>query len=91
MSDICQETPKNSHTEQKSHRFLTLQTYSIDRQTTDSAATATAYLCGVKSKYGTIGLAGGVERANCQSSKGLEVNSILADSFREGGYTSVAF
>lgn len=61
-----------------------VKTYSVDRQTTDSAATATAYLCGVKSKHGTIGLSGKVIRRNCESSKGQEVNSILVDAFNEG-------
>lgn len=65
------------------------KTYSVDRQTTDSAATATAYLCGVKSKHGTIGLTGKVKRRNCESSKGQEVDSILIDAFNEGKSTGI--
>uniref|UniRef100_W8BK97 alkaline phosphatase n=1 Tax=Ceratitis capitata TaxID=7213 RepID=W8BK97_CERCA len=43
------------------------KTYSIDRTVPDSANTATAYLCGVKAMYGTIGLSGGVEREDCNA------------------------
>ncbi|XP_018327253.1 alkaline phosphatase-like [Agrilus planipennis] len=41
------------------------KTYSVDYQTTDSAATATAYLTGVKTNYGTIGVTASVNRKNC--------------------------
>lgn len=51
--------------------------YNIDHQTPDSAATATAYLCGVKAQLGTIGLDGRAERSNCISSIGGNVTSIL--------------
>lgn len=43
----------------------------------DSAATATAYLCGVKSNYGTLGLSAAARRKDCSSAKGNEVKSIL--------------
>lgn len=51
--------------------------YNIDHQTPDSAATATAYLCGVKAQLGTIGLDGRAKRTNCSSSIGANVQSIL--------------
>ena len=51
--------------------------YNIDHQTPDSAATATAYLCGVKAQLGTIGLDGRGKRSNCTSSIGADVTSIL--------------
>ena len=35
----------------------------------DSAATATAYLCGVKTNYETIGIDSGVTFNNCEQSK----------------------
>jgi alkaline phosphatase len=53
------------------------KTYNIDHQTPDSAATATAYLCGVKAQLGTIGVDGRAKRTNCTSSLGTNVTSIL--------------
>ncbi|XP_073700813.1 intestinal-type alkaline phosphatase [Garra rufa] len=53
------------------------KTYNVDQQMPDSAATATAYLCGVKANYGTLGLSAAARRANCSSAKGNEVKSIL--------------
>ncbi|KAJ2949264.1 hypothetical protein O0L34_g6216 [Tuta absoluta] len=43
------------------------RTYCIDAQVPDSACTATAYLTGVKTKYGVIGLDGNVTRGSCHS------------------------
>ncbi len=51
--------------------------YNIDHQTPDSAATATAYLCGVKAQLGTIGVDGRTKRTDCPSSIGANVTSIL--------------
>ena len=51
--------------------------YNIDHQTPDSAATATAYLCGVKAQLGTIGVDGRAKRSDCLSSLGTNVSSIL--------------
>ncbi|KAI2650138.1 alkaline phosphatase-like protein [Labeo rohita] len=53
------------------------KTYNVDQQMPDSAATATAYLCGVKANYGTLGLSAAARRADCSSAKGNEVKSIL--------------
>ncbi|CAF4637720.1 unnamed protein product [Rotaria socialis] len=53
------------------------KTYNIDHQTPDSAATATAFLCGVKAQLGTVGLDGRGIRNNCPSSIGTHVDSIL--------------
>uniref|UniRef100_A0A8C1CWW5 alkaline phosphatase n=1 Tax=Cyprinus carpio carpio TaxID=630221 RepID=A0A8C1CWW5_CYPCA len=53
------------------------KTYNVDKQMPDSAATATAYLCGVKSNYGTLGLSAAARRKDCSSAKGNEVKSIL--------------
>nr|WFJ40317.1 alkaline phosphatase [Holotrichia parallela] len=41
------------------------KTYCLDYQVADSACTATAYLCGVKAMYGTIGVGGNVRRGDC--------------------------
>ncbi|CAF1004713.1 unnamed protein product [Adineta ricciae] len=62
--------------EQFSHLGLS-KTYNIDHQTPDSAATATAYLCGVKAQLGTIGVDGRAKRSDCLSSLGTNVSSIL--------------
>ncbi|XP_054748148.2 alkaline phosphatase-like isoform X1 [Lytechinus pictus] len=57
--------------------FGLAKTYSTDKQVPDSAATATAYLCGVKTKKGVLGIDDRVERGDCVSSLGGEVISIL--------------
>ncbi|KAM9812543.1 alkaline phosphatase, tissue-nonspecific isozyme [Syngnathus typhle] len=53
------------------------KTYSVDFQIADSAATATAYLCGVKTNLNTIGVSAAARNAVCKSQKGNEVTSIL--------------
>ncbi|KAM3932095.1 intestinal-type alkaline phosphatase-like [Leptodactylus fuscus] len=53
------------------------KTYNIDRQVPDSAGTATAYLCGVKGNYGTIGLTAAAKRSDCSTQAGNEVESVL--------------
>ncbi len=54
-----------------------LQVYSVDFQIPDSAATATAYLCGVKSNLNTVGVSAAARNGVCRSQKGNEVTSIL--------------
>jgi alkaline phosphatase len=56
---------------------MNLFRYNIDYQTPDSAGTATAYLCGVKARYSTIGVDGRAKQGNCRSSIGTNVSSIL--------------
>eukprot|EP00058_Branchiostoma_floridae_P012709 XP_002598197.1 hypothetical protein BRAFLDRAFT_69531 [Branchiostoma floridae] len=46
------------------------KTYNIDKQVPDSAACATAFLCGVKTNFGLLGLDGGATYKNCSSAKG---------------------
>ncbi|XP_034723862.1 alkaline phosphatase, tissue-nonspecific isozyme [Etheostoma cragini] len=53
------------------------KTYSVDFQIPDSAATATAYLCGVKTNLNTIGVSAAARNGICKTQKGNEVNSIL--------------
>ncbi|XP_071198482.1 intestinal-type alkaline phosphatase isoform X2 [Salvelinus alpinus] len=53
------------------------KTYNVDQQMPDSAGTATAYLCGVKANYGTLGLSASALRYNCNSTFGNEVESVL--------------
>lgn len=54
-----------------------MQTYNVDQQMPDSAGTATAYHCGVKANYGTLGVSAAVPRGNCNATKGNEVKSVL--------------
>lgn len=44
------------------------QTYNLDRQVPDSAATATAFLAGVKANYYTVGVNGNVKMKDCSAS-----------------------
>ncbi|CAB1443495.1 unnamed protein product [Pleuronectes platessa] len=53
------------------------KTYNVDQQMPDSAGTATAYLCGVKANYGTLGVTAATPRYNCSATYGNEVNSVL--------------
>ncbi len=59
------------------NRLFFLKTYNIDAQTPDSAGTATAFLCGVKTRIGVIGVDGKTIFNNCKSSKGSELDSIV--------------
>ncbi|XP_045594862.2 alkaline phosphatase [Procambarus clarkii] len=45
-----------------------LKTYNLDKQVPDSAATATAYLAGVKANYETLGVSGKVKMKDCDAS-----------------------
>ncbi|XP_004868186.1 intestinal-type alkaline phosphatase-like [Heterocephalus glaber] len=53
------------------------KTYSVDRQVPDSASTATAYLCGVKTNYKTIGVSAAARFAQCNTTWGNEVKSVM--------------
>ena len=69
--------------------FILLQTYCNDRTTPDSASTATALLCGVKTNYGTLGVKDNAGLGNCSSQFGNEAESIL-DWFHADGKISLA-
>ncbi|KAG7261329.1 hypothetical protein CRUP_035728 [Coryphaenoides rupestris] len=56
---------------------LVFTPHSVDFQIPDSAATATAYLCGVKTNLNTIGVNAAARNGICRSQKGNEVTSIL--------------
>uniref|UniRef100_A0A672J7V4 alkaline phosphatase n=1 Tax=Salarias fasciatus TaxID=181472 RepID=A0A672J7V4_SALFA len=60
------------------------KTYNVDQQMPDSAGTATAYLCGVKANYGTLGLSAAAPRANCSAAYGNEVTSVLQRAKKAG-------
>uniref|UniRef100_A0A8C5Q6J4 Alkaline phosphatase n=1 Tax=Leptobrachium leishanense TaxID=445787 RepID=A0A8C5Q6J4_9ANUR len=51
--------------------------YNVDAQVPDSAGTGTAYLCGVKTNSGVLGLTAATQFAVCNTSYGNEVKSIL--------------
>ncbi|RUS91551.1 hypothetical protein EGW08_000666, partial [Elysia chlorotica] len=60
------------------------KTYCMDGQTTDSAASGTAFLCGVKTRMGLLGLSGRAALGNCSMSEGNQVESILNWSLAAG-------
>ncbi|XP_033724682.1 alkaline phosphatase, tissue-nonspecific isozyme-like [Pecten maximus] len=49
------------------------KTYSNDRQTTDSAATATAMMCGQKTNYHLVGLSDQARAQDCSSEHGNDI------------------
>ncbi|BFZ22884.1 hypothetical protein BsWGS_25923 [Bradybaena similaris] len=65
------------------------RTYNVDSQITDSAASGTAYLTGVKTNQGVLGLSAATKRANCASTEGARVDSILRWSADAGKSTGV--
>lgn len=67
-----------------SYSQLPFQTYTTDEQVPDSAGTATAFLCGVKTKSGVLGMDDRADYKNCTSSTGAEVDSILRMSKQKG-------
>ena len=60
------------------------QTYNQDRQTADSSGTATAFLSGIKTNFGVLGVDGRSRRGDCATKAGTEINSILHWSKDEG-------
>ncbi|XP_005051226.1 PREDICTED: intestinal-type alkaline phosphatase isoform X1 [Ficedula albicollis] len=60
------------------------KTYNVDRQVPDSAGTATAYLCGVKGNYQTVGLSAAARHSQCNTTAGNEVISVLERARRAG-------
>ena len=62
----------------------------MDKQTSDSAATATALMCGVKTNFGTVGVDASVTRGNCSAVTGHQLTSILHWA-QDEGYISIVF
>ncbi|NXH74847.1 PPBI phosphatase, partial [Hydrobates tethys] len=60
------------------------KTYNVDRQVPDSAGTATAYLCGVKGNYKTVGLSAAARYSQCNTTVGNEVVSVLERARKAG-------
>ncbi|XP_075807391.1 intestinal-type alkaline phosphatase 1-like [Microtus pennsylvanicus] len=60
------------------------KTYNVDRQVSDSAGTATAYLCGVKANYMTIGVSAAARVDQCNTTFGNEVISVMYRAKKAG-------
>lgn len=52
----------------------------------DSAGTATAYLCGVKANYQTIGVSAAARYNQCNTTRGNEVTSVMNRAKKAGGF-----
>ncbi|PVD34537.1 hypothetical protein C0Q70_05812 [Pomacea canaliculata] len=65
------------------------KTYNVDSQTSDSAGTATAFLCGVKANKATLGVDARVLRKSCDRLKEGSVSSILDWSLTAGKATGI--
>lgn len=57
----------------------------MDRQVPDSAGTATAYLCGVKTNYRTIGVSAAARFNQCNTTRANEVTSVMSRAKKAGG------
>ncbi|XP_060066465.1 alkaline phosphatase-like [Ylistrum balloti] len=66
-----------------------LKTYPVDRQTADSASTATALLSGVKTKYYLVGLDASATRGDCESSQGAKLKTMVDWAEEEGKSTGI--
>ncbi|KAI8747641.1 alkaline phosphatase [Biomphalaria glabrata] len=65
------------------------KTYAVDEQVTDSAAAATAFLCGVKTNRKILGLNARAQDGNCSSTTGANVHSILRWATNAGKSTGI--
>lgn len=54
-----------------------VKTYAVDRQVTDSAASATALFCGAKTKMAMLGLSAKANTSECDSAAGNELHSFI--------------
>ncbi|XP_073512187.1 alkaline phosphatase-like [Phyllobates terribilis] len=69
---------ESSRLEMETFPYVALsKTYNTDSQVPDSAGTATAFLCGVKTNKGIVGLSAAAKLGSCNTSRGHEVDSIL--------------
>lgn len=68
-----------------------IKTYNVDQQVPDSAATATAILCGVKTNFYTLGVNANVRLndTNCQRIQQNHVNSIIKQAIDAGKSTGI--
>ncbi|KAK1336742.1 hypothetical protein QTO34_002777 [Cnephaeus nilssonii] len=61
------------------------KTYNVDRLVPDSAGTATAFLCGVKTNFLTIGVSAAARYNQCNTTRGNEVISVMNRAKKAGG------
>lgn len=75
----------------KLNNVALIKTYNIDQQVPDSAATATAILCGVKTNFYTLGVNANVRLndTNCQKIQQNRVDSILKQAIDAGKSTGI--
>lgn len=75
----------------KLNNVALIKTYNIDQQVPDSAATATAILCGVKTNFYTLGVNANVRLndTNCQKIQKNHVNSIIKQAIDSGKSTGI--
>ena len=65
------------------------KTYETNQQVADSAGTMTAIMTGIKTKAGVIGLNQYVERGNCKSGQGKNMETLLEQAEKLGKSTGV--
>lgn len=65
------------------------KTYNTNQQVSDSAGTATAFMSGVKSQAGVLGVNENIRRGDCNSSKGNHVQSFLEIAEERGFATGI--
>ncbi|RWS15307.1 Alkaline phosphatase: tissue-nonspecific isozyme-like protein, partial [Dinothrombium tinctorium] len=68
-----------------------IKTYNVDRQVPDSAATATAFLCGVKANYETLKVNAKVKpkETNCDAVEANKIKSIMDWAIEAGKSTGI--
>lgn len=71
--------------------YCMFQTYATDKYVPDSASTATAFLCGVKTRYEAVGVDGSIVHGNCSSVPGTELRCIGEWAMAEGNYVLIIF
>ncbi|CAN7997684.1 unnamed protein product, partial [Ixodes hexagonus] len=65
------------------------RTYGLDVQTSDSANTATAYLCGVKANFETLGVDSRIKSGQCHSDASSHLPSIMQWAQDAGLWTGI--
>ncbi|CAN7984808.1 unnamed protein product, partial [Ixodes hexagonus] len=66
-----------------------VKTYSVDKQVTDSAASATALFCGSKTKFTMLGVSALANLSECDSLAGHEIDSFIKRAQDKGEATGL--
>uniref|UniRef100_A0A131YZB2 Alkaline phosphatase n=1 Tax=Rhipicephalus appendiculatus TaxID=34631 RepID=A0A131YZB2_RHIAP len=66
-----------------------VKTYAVDRQVTDSAASATALFCGAKTKMAMLALSARANTSECDSAAGNELHSFIKKAQDRGMSTGL--